>query len=637
MRRRAIRWSTPFLAAVTAVPLVLLGGGQSAAADPTLTCRTGVPVFTTRTNGDLAIYQHEEPENGQVVWSQGQVRGTQWFGKTLAGPDGVVYSIPTDGSLKRFRWNGTGWDGAGVPIGQGWQRFTQAQYRNLVTVDETGRIYAVDAAGALRAYLWDNTSQTWANAAGDVVATGWGQYDLITAAGAGVIYARKPTGQLIRFRYHAESQRFVQRDKQVDTGWDGFIRVFSPGADILYGVTEDGDLLWYRYLEASDEWVGGDNQGVQVGSAWGNEVDTTAMSDACKLSPNPFPSRVTVPLDNLAPTRALLGKNGVPQYFYVDGYGRVVHGKQVGTDPRTVQLAPFAETNNTKTPAAVLGSGDRLQTFVLGQDGETRTGTESADWLSWSAPSSLGGWTPGPATFVRGSDNLVRGFAVDSAGALWSRWQAAVDGPLLPWVKLGGTNLTQDFTVVRSGTAFEILVRNSSGTLVVAKNTGTTLGTWRTVGGGTITDRPAAVVNPDGKLQVYARRADGLLHTQRETTSGFPGTWSAIAGVSVVGSPAATVHGNGGIRLAVRSTDSYVYVTAQSAPGSTTYDAWTALADGVSGSRSPSDTEPTLITVGGGQVLITFRDANEISYYYQSTPTSFARSGNGGYTGGSRR
>lgn len=148
-----------------------------------------------------------------------------------------------------------------------WQRYTTPEYVNRITVDETGRIYIVDDKGLLKVYLWNNTEKKWLNPSGDVVAKGWGQYDSTTAGGAGVLYARKATGELIRFRYHPESQRFVQSAKQVGTGGNGFKRIFSPGGDVLYGVCPDRVMPWYRYIESTDSWVDGDNTGVPIGRA----------------------------------------------------------------------------------------------------------------------------------------------------------------------------------------------------------------------------------------------------------------------------------------------------------------------------------------------------------------------------------
>ncbi|MDX8048571.1 tachylectin-related carbohydrate-binding protein [Lentzea sp. BCCO 10_0798] len=647
MRRRVKRWTLPLLASLIAAPLAAVSTPLVAAADTTPVCRSAAPLFTVRQNGDLAIFGHEEPENGQAVWSGGEVKGTQWTGRTIAGPDGVLYNIPPDGALKRLRWNGSGWDNNGQAevIGVDWQRFTTDAYRNRITVDETGRIYTINDKGELRVYLWDAPNKKWLNAAGDVIGVGWDRYDSITAGGAGVLYARKPTGELIRYRYHAESQRYVLRDQQVGTGWNGFKRIFSPGGDVLYGVRPDGVMLWYRYIESSGTWVGGDTTGVPIGSDWQND-DVSAMSDACKLTSVPsFPQRVGVPLDSRDATHVMMGKDGVPQYFYVNDFGQTVHGKQVNsTDPRSVQLQVVDGNSLTKTPSAVLGVNDRLQAFALGQDGETRTTTQTADGLGWSGYSSLGGFTPGPAAFVRDKDNLVRGFAVDAAGKLWTRSQATVDGPLIPWAEAGGTNLTSDFVVIRSGDGFELVARTTAGDVTAVRYDQAGFGAWRAVPGGAITGKPAAVLNLDGKLDLYARRADGLVHWQRETRSGFTGIWASISGLTAVGSPAAAAVG-GVTRVSVRSTDNYVHTSMQSTPGGTSYTDWSVLADSRTGAKMLAATDPAMATVTNGSgVLITFRDPNDVSGFYASAgtttgPTAVARSAAVGdsFTGGPQR
>ncbi|MDX8032662.1 tachylectin-related carbohydrate-binding protein [Lentzea sp. BCCO 10_0856] len=641
MRRRVKRWHAPLLAGLIAAPLAVVSTPLVAAADTTPVCRSAATVFTVRQNGDLAIFGHEEPENGQRVWTGGEVKGTQWTGRTIAGPDGVIYNIPPDGTLKRLRWNGSGWDNNGQPevIGVDWQRFTTDEYRNRITVDETGRIYTIDDKGQLKIYLWDAQNKKWANPSGDVIGVGWNRYDSITAGGAGVLYARKPTGEMIRYRFHAESQRYVLRDVQVGTGWHSFKRIFSPGGDVLYGVRPDGVMLWYRYIESNNTWVGGDTTGVPIGNDWQND-DTSAMTDACKLTSVPsFPQRVGVPLDGRGAAHVMMGKDGVPQYFYVNSFGQTVHGKQVNpSDPRTVQLQVIDGNSLTRTPSAVLGAGDRLQAFALGQDGETRTSTQSADGLTWSGYSSLGGWTPGPATFVRDKDNLIRGFAVDAAGKLWTRSQAAVDGPLIPWTEVGGTNLTPDFVVIRSGDGFELVARTTTGDVTAVRYEQSVFGAWRPVPGGAITGKPAAVLNLDGKLDLYVRRADGLVHWQRETRNGFTGIWAPISGLTAVGSPAAAVAG-GVTRISVRnSTDNYVYTTQQSAPGSVTHQEWTVLTDARTGTKVLADTDTAMATTANGTgVLITFRDPNEIPAFYATagtTPNARSATTGDSFTGG---
>ncbi|WNV89008.1 tachylectin-related carbohydrate-binding protein [Umezawaea sp. Da 62-37] len=607
---------------MTLVAPILLTSPQIASADTTLVCRSGVSVYTTRPNGDFYIHQHEEPETGLISWTGGAQQGTDWHGKTFAGPDGIIYNITDTGALNRFRW-APGWENGGAvqQIGSDWGVFTTAEYRNRITVDETGRIYAVNEAGQLKSYLWMGTE--WANPDGDVVDTGWGQYDLIVAAGNGVIFARKPNGDLFRYRYHTESQRWIQYNLSVDSGWDIFSKVFSPGGDLLYGIRadgdgSDGDLLWYRYLEDTNTWVDS-GVGKFIGSGWQNDEDTVAISDGCKLSATPFPQRVTAAPRPLAPTRAVLGRNSVPHYFYTNNLGQQIHLSQPDpTNPQTIDYWTPLGSELTNTPSVVTGQTGRLLSFALGQDGDTRSTLEPETGFIGLEPVSIGGWTSGPADFARNSSGIIRGFAVDANGKLWTRTQSAVDGPFAGWRDLGTiSGGLSDFVVIPSGTAFEIVGRAVNGNVKAARFT-TTLAAWRNVAGGAIAGRPAALVNPDGRLQVYATRTDGTVATQRETATGFPGTWQTITGLTANGAPAAVTGGSGVVKVAVRGNDNYIYTTEQTAPGGTAYRAWTALADNQTQTRYPSDTDPAAVKATSGAVLITFRNSDETSFFYQS-------------------
>ncbi|MEU3647993.1 tachylectin-related carbohydrate-binding protein [Lentzea sp. NPDC034063] len=65
--------------------------------------------------------------------------------------------------------------------------------RDLVTVDAAGDIYRVDTDGTLRRFVHDGAK--WA-VDGQEIAKGWDRYNLIVAAGPGVLYARAPSGGL---------------------------------------------------------------------------------------------------------------------------------------------------------------------------------------------------------------------------------------------------------------------------------------------------------------------------------------------------------------------------------------------------------------------------------------------------------
>ncbi|MFC0541442.1 tachylectin-related carbohydrate-binding protein [Kutzneria chonburiensis] len=268
-------------------------------APSSVTCRP-VLVWSARSDGNLWLYQHNDPTGGTFSWVQPQNPiGNGWFGRMLAGPHGVVWDIHRalggsdpyhDGDLKRWVWDGHNWSG-GNQVGSGWQPFLAPENANKVTVDSQGRIYEINAAGELRVFVWNETTNSWENGVGQVLDTGWGRFNSITAAGDGVLYARTPSGVLTRFEYSFGTGRWLERDEAAGAGWEVFSEIFSPGADILYGrghSDSSGPVLrWYRHDDNTATWAAGapDGFGKVVGTGWNTEIHVSADPSACTIAP----------------------------------------------------------------------------------------------------------------------------------------------------------------------------------------------------------------------------------------------------------------------------------------------------------------------------------------------------------------
>ncbi|MFI6307123.1 ricin-type beta-trefoil lectin domain protein [Amycolatopsis thailandensis] len=271
---------------------------QTIALDPTripdleIDCKYDAPVFVTRPDGQLRLYKHTSPRYGDYTWANGlgEAIGEGWLGgRTVAGPDGVVYQATGTGELRRFRWNGTGWDSApgggqySVLEPTGWDRYTTPQFRNRITVDTKGHIYTIEPDGKLHWRNHNPATGTWEHR---ILKDNWSHYDLIVAAGEGVIYGRTPTGELLRHVYDATTQKWSQDGKFVGGGWQMFNAVFSAGADTLYGARAEngGELLWYRYQPNNDTWAPGGANGLgrQIGNGWYGEYNLTAATDSCR-------------------------------------------------------------------------------------------------------------------------------------------------------------------------------------------------------------------------------------------------------------------------------------------------------------------------------------------------------------------
>ncbi|WP_406632115.1 tachylectin-related carbohydrate-binding protein [Amycolatopsis sp. WGS_07] len=262
--------------------------------DLAIVCKPAAPIFTTRADGTLWLYQHTDPRNGSYAWVNGNGRqiGSGWqTGRAVAAPDGLVYQANSNGELRRFRWNGNGWDlnSSSTPyyevIDHGWDRYAGDEYRNRITADSRGHIYTVEPDGNLHWRSYDPATKKWNHR---ILKDGWGKYDLIAAAGDGVLYARASSnGDLFRFVYDSATGEWPQVAKPSGTGWKTFKNISSPGADVLYSpyAADSGGLLWYRYLPASDTWVDtGRANGKLIGQGWYTLPGITASPDSCRLA-----------------------------------------------------------------------------------------------------------------------------------------------------------------------------------------------------------------------------------------------------------------------------------------------------------------------------------------------------------------
>lgn len=577
--------------------LVTTQAESEAAAASTLQCASSAPVYRVLTNGNMLLYQHLEPETGLRSWdSNTPTIGRAWHNlRPAAAPDGVIYAPFSDGTLRRYRWNGTSWDTfAGGEQHEvidltGWDRYFTAEYRNRITVDTEGHIYTVEPDGFLHWRSYDPTADIWTHRTID---SGWNKYDLIIAAGRGIIYARTPGGILYRYRYHAASQRWLDTGRLVGRDWQTYDRVLSAGADVLYGIKPNGDMFWYRWNENTQAWVS--LTGKKVGSGW---IDwaTTAAPDACTLVGTTSPTRPTAPLRPHRPVTLQYTTNGDVHYTYVDGEGRAVHAG--ATDVSSGTPIGFAAVPGFTGVTGITSTGEyqdgRVQLVAAGTDSEVRSNVQTAVRGPWTGTTTLGGFVPGPAAIVRQADNTLLIFALDAANDLWLRRQAGVNGPFDAWIRVGTTPLTPGrLTLVATASGVRILGLDQNGTFQTTTYAANSLGTWTSLGGSGFTGTLSAVAMPDATLQVFATNA-GTVQTQRQAATGFPGSWTPLAGLTAAGSPSAILTPDGTLQLVARADDGYAYYTGQVAPGSSEYTPWREITN----YTEQTSTDPTALAV----------------------------------------
>ncbi|MFC3896599.1 tachylectin-related carbohydrate-binding protein [Lentzea rhizosphaerae] len=282
--RAASTWRR--IVAPVLVVLSLLTFARPAAADISYlraalyaSCADQAPVYSVKDNGDLWLTAHTGARSGRNTWGTATRIATGWSGRVLAAPGGVLHRIEADGTVKRFRWNGTGWDDAlGTVTGSGWGSYAVGAGRDLITVDSDGVLFRLDG-GLLVMHRFDGTR--WSE--GEIVDDGWGSYTSVVAAGSGVLYTRTADGAVFRHHLDTASKTWLQR--HLKTGRDlGTGRLVSAGADTLYRLTGTGDLVWQRFVPAKSEWVTTDRaDGTTVGTGWTGLSELTVAPDACTL------------------------------------------------------------------------------------------------------------------------------------------------------------------------------------------------------------------------------------------------------------------------------------------------------------------------------------------------------------------
>ncbi|MBB4912641.1 tachylectin-related carbohydrate-binding protein [Actinophytocola algeriensis] len=623
---RLARISTLVAVCTVAASVATVPTTAAAAENSTLSCTSSVPIYRATAGGALYRYQHLEPENGTLSWAANPPHiGNDWHnGRAVAAPDGVFYAPWNTGELRRYRWINNAWET--YPGGSqhqvidatGWDRYTTAAYKNRITADTEGHLYTVEPDGALHWRAYDSATGTWRHR---VIAGGWDQYNLITAAGRGVIYARlSSNGDLHRYRYHAASNRWVVVRQDIGKLWNRFDRVFSAGGDVLYAVEPDGEMFWYRWNETTETWQA--QTGVLVGRAW-IDWTTTAQPDACQRVGTSVPQRPTVEAQPNGSVTLLNTSDGHLHYGYVDPEGRATHAEAVDLSGNTsfgAQVVPGL-TGVTATTAMGEYQDGRVVLTANGTDADVRESVRGADDV-WSAPTNEGGFLVTAPAAARLPGNIVAEFSLAADYGLWVRRQAAANAPLGGWQLAGSTPLAHErLTAVATSAGVRLIGLGRDGRFHTATYENGTLGTWTNLGGSGFAGTASAVAMPGDTVQVFATDSTGTVQTQRQTTAGFPGTWTALPGVAAVGSPSAVMSVGGMLQVVTKGPGDYIYYSGQTAPGSTTWTAWQTIT-----TSDVTSTDPTALTVptAGTWVVAYLTDTNEPKL--RRAPASVARS-----------
>jgi hypothetical protein len=571
-------------AAMLAAAMLAVTGPAPAHAADTVSCVSQTTVFAAETSGRLLRYPLNSPGSAGSTWSATAPIGNGWqtYGRVIGGPDGRVFAINSTG-LWRYKWTGTAWQRYGTAyaekISTGFTQYATAAYRDKITVDERGDIFLIDGDGKLRSYRYDDATSTWVFS-GRLLDSGWNRYNLLVAAGNGVLYARNGTdGTLDRYRYDADSQRWIDYHSLVGSGWQAFTKgIFSVGGDTLFGVKADGALVQYRFREDTRAWVIARRV---IGAGWQQFANVAAVTNACRLTVSHTPARPPVGVAQFAPAAVTQAGSTSIEIAHTDNIGRLLHGRMSPDNFSSLQVTAISGNDGfSGVPALSETTANlvRVTARNLNSDIWTRT-QSSAGSPGWSAWTDLGGrMATGPAA-VRLSDQREVVFAVDADGALWARWQDPTKADLLAWRKLGGTGLVGTPVAVPLANASAlVVVADTTGALRAARYSGGTLQPWTSLGGSGFSGAPAVVTLPGYQLRVFARDSSGAVVTTVSDPAGaFSGVWAAVGtGVpALAGAPGALLSPvTGRIGVFARGTDGFIHFAGETVQGSGAWGSW---------------------------------------------------------------
>ncbi|MDI3403982.1 tachylectin-related carbohydrate-binding protein [Streptomyces cavernicola] len=289
-RRRTTRSVWTVLAALV-IPFI----APSTPAQADTACTTpSVSNYHVDDEGQLRRWTYTAPLTGDATWQQTSIAPSWSAAKTISGGDGVLFTITPSGALRWHKdnnYNGVGgasWHtSSGATIGTDWSEFT------TVVAGGDGVLYAVDSNGRLYWYRYLGTAGefSWANGGvGRLLGTGWGTFPRIAAGGNGILYAVTSTGQLRWYRHLSPTGGNASWANggigtTVGTGWGGFTKLVSFGAGVLLGRNSTGTVNWYRHLDpltGTGTWAN-NGVGLPQGTGW-NDNEIVADVSGCRIT-----------------------------------------------------------------------------------------------------------------------------------------------------------------------------------------------------------------------------------------------------------------------------------------------------------------------------------------------------------------
>jgi len=556
------------------------------------------------------------------------------YGKLVGGKDGVVYGIDPKAGLFRNRWLKNHWeDDVDKKISDGFLSYgKEGRFNSLITADETGAIFVVDATGKLRTF---REAKSGSGLTQRVLAGDWGRFDSIQAAGDGVLYARTSDGQLYRSRWDSISDRWIELERPVGSGWQRFSGMFSVGGDVLFGYDQTA-IEPFRYDEGTRAWDKSSKTttiyNVPVPGKPARKIGFSGVSDGCTLGVSRTPDQPAATIDRHAPVAVMQparqGQNNSDiHYAFTQADGTVqvgTHTPDGGTEPTRWQ--PLDQKVAFAGAPAFVGTADG-KVEILGRDVKSSIRARVRGELDWGDWRELSGRMASDPVPVRLSDGCLLIAALDSTGRVWFR-QITVDGKdeqSFPWLcadAAGSPSLVGGLKLVagEDGSA-DIFGIDKNGKIRTAHVKDGLLGAWSELGGDGFSGSMSIVVHPGTYLRVIARDKNGKMVTQKADVAGkFSGSWTPVGDKVFDGSPAAVLDPKSGkVIVVARANDNFLYRADESSIGAGTFQDWRLLEKDTS--PTPVVTDPTGLTVSsssGMYSIFVARNENQAVIQFSS-------------------
>lgn len=618
--------------ALAAVVPILTGAPRAAAAQAS--CTGNAMVFDARDNGQLWLYVNTAPAAGTASWSTVKQIGSGFNGLVKAGPNGDVYFITSAGQLRLYHFTGTGWTNpTGLTIGSGWQYYLS--HPNQITIDSSGRIFVVDTTNTLREYHYNQQTNSWDNAAGDILDQGWSAQGsafpaLIVAAGDGLLYELGRTAQPARYRYDPAPRRFTEYANTFTWQPSNNGQAFTFGGDVVLDIDyTTGNLYWNHYNQDTRTW---DRSGFGqvVGTGWTGHNDVSATTNTCtETLPAPVAPTTPVPAPaNQPPMLAdgfqLPGVPGALEYVHLDQAGHVQDTEVIGTT-LVGQLQVGTQVFSTLS----VNTSGNPQLAALDANGQVWFDTVNGG--TFTALHPVGMYFRQVFEPPSRTHEVV---GVDATGQLWLSYGMsdgmAHDIGMSAWRPIAtGTGFTGLTSVVADGTGVFGLGTGSTTSLPWFHYTNgdpfvagaiTLTGTLDSTGhanptAGTSNDQPVVGSYTTATAQGAIARPQ----------LGAPTAWTALPNLTLAALPLATQVIQGGETIvAAVGGDGLVYVTADQGAG-TPFGPWQQV------STQPAAGPPTLFNPEDAELYLDFvgQDGNLYDFFsaLANTPTTLSFGG----------